>query len=303
MSAADLYDKIVAKVDNAIITQSDIDDVAFASIEQIKKQYPKKEWKSHIRQLKKQILDQMINEYVCVRFARDNDIKITDEEIQSHIETLKKNAGIVTDEEFQKELEKENLTLAELKESIKRQSLMRRVLQKEIYSKINITENEIRNYYNEHIDLFKIPAQVHVKLLLLEVPSNSDENTVKKKAYEIYSKLEEGADFDKLVQKYSAGPSIDQGGDIGVLKQGEGLPEFEKVAFNLDNGEFSKPFRTKHGWNIIKVLDKKERTFISLEKKHDEIELLLKKQKARTLEMEWFEKQRSRTYIEILSVE
>jgi len=168
---------------------------------------------------------------------------------------------------------------------------------------INITENEISDFYKSEKFRYKDEKGKILSLDKAKDKVNSDENTVKKKAYEIYSKLEEGADFDKLVQKYSAGPSIDQGGDIGVLKQGEGLPEFEKVAFNLDNGEFSKPFRTKHGWNIIKVLDKKERTFISLEKKHDEIELLLKKQKARTLEMEWFEKQRSRTYIEILSVE
>ena len=305
VQAQEQLDKIIARVDNYVITASDLEEASYRSMQEIKKNYPEDEWGTKSRELRNQILMRMVDEYVCVAAARELEIKVTDEEIDMRLQGLKESAGITSDEMFREELAKEGMTLDELKESIRRQTLARKVLQFEVYSKVKVSETEVNNYFDEHISVYRVPAQIHAELLLLEVSNDqpSEWERVGKKAEDIYNKILDGASFEDMVKEYSHGPSLDQGGDIGFIEKGKGLPEFEKVAFALESGTISKPFRTEHGWNIVKIVEKKAEYIKPLSEVRDEITMMLKMVKSRDLESEFLEKYRTRTFIEIRNQE
>ncbi len=300
--AAEPFDRIIVKVDNDIITLSDLEEVSAVSMEEIKSTYPPDQWDDKLKQLQDQILNQMINERVCVRVARDLEIQVTDQELDAHIQMLREKAGVSSDEDFNLQLAREGLTLDELRESIRRQSLARKVLQKEVYSKVDVPESLLESYYQEHRSIYAESASVRIGLLLLEVKDTDSAawDRAEKTANEIYERIADGADFAEQVKQFSQGPAVDQGGDIGYLEKGKALPEIETIAFSMKIGDVSKPFRTDHGWNLIKILDLKNERIPPLSEKRDEIETILRQTRARDLEMEWFEKQRSRTYIEKL---
>ena len=303
--AEELLDRIIARVDEYVITATDLEEASYRSLEEVRKNYPEDEWETKSREIRNQVLMRMVDEYVCAAASKELEIRVSDEEIEMRLQAMKENAGITSDQMFQEELAKEGMTINELKDSIRRQTLARKVLQLEVYSKIKVSESEINDYFEEHIAVYRIPAQVHAGILLIEV---SDDNPGEweragKKAESIYEKIQQGAVFEDMVKEYSDGPSTDQGGDIGFIEKGKSLPEFESVAFELNTGDVSKPFRTQHGWNIVKIIEKKEEYTKPLSEQKDEIKTMLKMLKSRDLEAEFLEKYRAKTFIEIKAQE
>jgi len=305
VNSAELLDQIVAQVDQWGITRMDLEEACASSIAQIKQEYPKDQWKSKTLEIKNKVLGQMINEYVCMAVARELELSVSDDEIDFEISMLMEKAGIQSLEEFESELAREGLTLDEFKKSKRKQSTMRKVLQREVYSKIKVSNVELEDYYHIHEDIYRKPAQVKVGLILLKVVSEreSDWEQTGETALEIFTKLESGVVFSKMVRDFSEGPSKEQGGDIGFIEKGKGLPEFEEVAFGLQTNEISKPFRTTHGWNIIKILDRIEESVHPFTEVSSDIKALLKSLKASEQINEWFEQQRKKVFIQTKPIE
>jgi parvulin-like peptidyl-prolyl isomerase len=297
---SEVLDRVLVKVDNGIITLSDLNEATAPMLSEMRSKYPADQWKEKSEEISNHVLSQMIDEYVCTRAARDLEITVSDEEIESHIENLWKKAGITSQDQFLEELRREGMTLDDLRESLKHQALTRKVLQREVYSKVRVPDVDIRKYYEENIKLYQQASQVKVAILLLEVKLKSEIawDETGKKAREICDLLKSGLDFGKAVKQYSDGPAVDEGGDIGYIEKGKGLPEFEEVAFALKKDEISEPFRTQHGWNIIKVQDVIPEHTQSLDEVRDDIEKQQQMMRSRDAEREWLEKQRSKTYIE-----
>ncbi|HPQ38769.1 MAG TPA: peptidylprolyl isomerase [bacterium] len=301
ISAEELAERIVAKVDYSIITLTDLMEASAPSVQQIRENFPAEEWDNRIRELRSNVLMQMINEYVCVRFARDNEIVVTDEEIEATIQAIRERAGMTSDTEFKKQLAMEGLTLEELRENLKRQATVRKVMRREVQSRVRVTESDIREYWKENADQYQSKARVRVAVLMMDTESSGPmgRQVAKDRIYEIHEKLESGADFAEMVKEHSDGPATDQGGDIGFLEEGKALPVIEKAAFSLDVGHFSAPLETSFGWVIVKVLERQDAGLTALDSVRDEIENILKAQRARDLEAEWFERERAKTFIQI----
>ncbi len=300
--AAETIDQIVAKVDDGIVTRSRLDEASRPSLEQIHQNYPPDEWDRRDREVRTQILNQMINEGVCLRFARDNQVAVSDAEIEATISTLRENAGIKSDEEFQKQLAMEGITLDALKENLRKQSIVRRVLRNEVYTKIRVTEPEIMDYYKANNDIYQSNAKFRVGVLMIDTESSGllGNAAAERKIREIHDRLDAGEDFATLVKLHSDGPASENGGDIGFLEEGKALPIVEKTAFQLDVGHYSDPLQTDFGWVIVKLLEKVDAGMKPLQELRDEIEMAVREKKARNLEQEWFDRQRALTYIEIL---
>ncbi len=138
-----------------------------------------------------------------------------------------------------------------------------------IKGKLNITESEIKKYYEEHkAKEFTEPEMVKARHILIRVPLKATKAQVAKakaEAEKIYRMLKNGADFAKLAKKYSGDPgSSMRGGELGFFPKGRMIPKFEKVAFSMKVGQISKPFRTKFGFEIVQVQAKRPATVLPL---------------------------------------
>ena len=177
--------------------------------------------------------------------------------------------------------------------------LTQALIEETVNKNITVTDKEIEEYYNNNINEFQIPEKVKVSLILIAVDSNAGEDAKaekKKQAEQVLYKAKAGENFAELAQQFSDDAATKKrGGVMGFFPRGSKSAEIEEVAFNLEKDEVSDLVLTEKGYNIIKMLDKKEGTTKSLEdsrktinskltqkKKNEAVQQLLKDLKAKT---------------------
>ena len=134
-------------------------------------------------------------------------------------------------------------------------------VQKNVLSKVKVTDKDVEEYYKNHPKEFEKPETVKARHILIGFKGDMTEDQKKelrKKADDVLKKAKGGDDFAQLASEYSDDPgSKTKGGELGYFPKGNMVPEFENAAFNLKPGEISNVIETPYGYHIIKVEDKK----------------------------------------------
>ena len=148
----------------------------------------------------------------------------------------------------------------------------------------HVTDAEMQQYYQAHQQQFKVDDQVQVRHILIKVDPNAtpqQDAAAKAKAQSILDQLKKGGNFAELAKKNSDDPgSKDQGGELGFIKHGVTVPEFDKVAFMLQPGQTSGLVRTKYGYHIIQVESKQ----VAHTKPFDEVKTTIEAQLTHDME-------------------
>ena len=152
-----------------------------------------------------------------------------------------------------------------------------------IFDGINLTDNDLRQYYDANLSQYQTPGQIRAQHILLRV--NEDEGdtdeSVEAQAAELAEQARSGEDFAELARLHSDDEgTAEQGGDLGLFGRGRMVPEFEAVAFTLNAGDISDPVKSSFGYHVINVNEKQEETTESFETVRETIENLLKQQQA-----------------------
>lgn len=234
--------------------------------------------------------------------ANVNNVKITVTDFEKEIESLPANyKGMVNankrkflddlilqellyQEAVKKRLEKDKEIISTL-ERVKKKILAQKLLEKEVMELVKTSEDEIKKYYEENKKDYEMPEQVNAAHILVRVKdgaSEAEDKAALEKAEGLLKKIKEGADFSTVAKENSDCPSSSKGGDLGYFSSGQMVPEFEEAAFKLKVGEVSNIVKTKFGYHIIKVLDKKESRLKELNEVRDEIEQKLTKEKQKS---------------------
>ncbi len=155
----------------------------------------------------------------------------------------------------EKGLDKDPFIQKKLSE-MERYLLAEEVLQKQL-STVKPTEEELKKFYEKNMELYTEPEGLKLKHILIYVPEKADKQTKEKalaKAKKIREELRKGAKFEELAKRYSDDTaSREKGGDIGVLRKGMTVPEFEQKVFSLKEGSISEPIESPYGYHVVKV--------------------------------------------------
>lgn len=219
--------KVVAKVDGLEIDQQDIFRFLNGIDPQVASQFNTPEGVQ-------KVVDELINQELMYLDAKENNLD-EDEEYQSMLEENKK-------------------------------ALLKSYALNKLIEDVSPTEEDIKNYYDEHKDQMK-KAETRVASHIL-VGSED-------KAKEVLEEMEDGLKFEEAAKKYSTCPSKEQGGNLGEFGRGKMIPEFEEKAFSMDEGEISEPVKTQHGYHIIRVEEVNPEGTKSLEESKEEIKQML----------------------------
>ncbi len=206
-------------------------------------------------------LDLMISDEIIRQETEKEDISVTDEEIAAEIAVYEEEYG--GDEQLEAALAENGMTIEDLKEEV--QTYVK--IEKLIGPNIEITDEQIKAYFEENKDSLGQSAKVEASHILTET---------KEEAEEIKAQLADGADFAEVAKEQSTDTvSAENGGQLGTFGAGEMAPEFEEAAFAMEVGGISEPVETEFGFHIIKVTDKTEATAPTLENSKEQIEGLL----------------------------
>jgi len=220
---------------------------------------------SELVQFQEQILDDLIAERLMLAEARkDTTIAVTDEQIEMGIEEHISNLvqQFPSDEVFLEELSREGMTLRSFKKKlrpeIENQLLKQQLINRKL-SSIAISNKEVYDFYEIYKDsIADQPEAVRLAHILITFqPSGSTEDSVRKIAEAVRKNAAGGADFATLAITHSDGPSALTGGDLGFLSKDDVVPEFGRVAFNLEPGDISGVIRTMYGLHIVKCEERR----------------------------------------------
>lgn len=221
----------------------------------------------------KQLLDRLIEQKLIQQAAKEKGVTVSDQQVQEKLDEMKEQFG--GEASFQLYMAQFGITEDLLKQDIRNQLLVEGILGPEI----EISEEEMKSYFEENKAMFDEPEQVRARHILVET---------EEKAQEVLAKLERGESFESLARQYSTDEGTkDNGGDLGYFGRGVMVAEFEEAAFSLKPGETSRPVKTQYGYHIIKVEDYKEARPAEFEEKKEEIEEALRQEKVASKMEEW----------------
>jgi peptidyl-prolyl cis-trans isomerase SurA len=216
-----------------------------------------------------EVLRSLIDNELMLQRAEKAGLIATDADVDARLNELK---APYTKEEFDKQLGQWGLRLDELKARIRKDESVKKLFNKDITSKINITDSDVANFYNANRGSFNLPEpQVHMAQILVtprpdpnshnlknDKAHNDDE--AKRKIQALEARLRQGEDFAMLAQNYSEDPvSTPNGGDIGFLPESsmdKTSPELKKMVLALQPGQLSPIIHDNEGYRILKMISK-----------------------------------------------
>ncbi len=247
-------DKIVAIVNDGIITQSQLDD----RVNMIKVNLSKSKTPLPPRAiLEEQVLEQMINQNLQLQLAESNGIHVSEEELNTTIGRIAEQNKMTVEAMF-KEMtaDGENYTL--FRDEIREEMILHQLQQREVASTITVTPQEVSDYLRSINAKKENRTQYHVENILIalpEAPTPKQAAEAQAIADELMTDIKKGGNFRSLAVEYSNGQHALKGGDLGWRKLAE-LPDvFANEIPRLKNGEVAGPFRTGNGFHIIKLVE------------------------------------------------
>lgn len=297
---AGTIDKVVAIVNDSVITLSDLNTAASVKMDDLQK-IGKPEEKKRIMETKSKVLDQLIERKLVEQASNKAGITVSEREIDNAIDDVKKQNNLNQDA-LLRALASNGLTFKEYRSQLKDQIRQMKFVSKEFRSKITVADEDIEAYYKQNIERFYEPVTIRLRQIFLATPRNITDiqkQDIEQKAKDILIKIRQGEDFAKLAAAYSQGPNPENGGDLGFLKVGEIDPTIEKIALNLKSGETSGIIPTKLGLFIIQVMEKKEKEPKPFETVKNNIKNMLFQNIVEERFKLWLEEQKSISLIEV----
>ncbi len=257
-----IIDRVVAVVEDRSVLQSEIDlEVRRFMLQSQRTVLPEDEEKK----IRREVLDGLISDHLLAIHADKEGITVTDDEVDATIERLIEDnmRALGGEDAFKRQLEKEGMTLKELRalyrERVKSKMLIERLMYSKVMGDVIVTEAEVSEYFRDHIDeLPKRPQTVRLAtILLMPKPSEAARAEPLRKIREAETKVRAGEDFAGLAKEYSEGPSAQYGGSLGYIELADFAdhPTFVDAVRGLTVGEVSEPVLTGFGYHLIKLED------------------------------------------------
>ncbi|HEY1940305.1 MAG TPA: peptidylprolyl isomerase [Candidatus Angelobacter sp.] len=319
LHADNIVDEIIARVNDQIITRSDMEKAKQTNLEELKQRFPS-DWEAKWTKAQKDILRDLIDQQLLLE--RGKDLGITGEtEVVKRLNQLRQQMGLASIDDLEKEAQKQGVSYEEFKEQIRIGAVTQQVIGQEVGSKLHISNEDIQDWYNKHQKELEGVEEVGLSEIMIPtqpVPENVEgkdkqDSTADKqlpedpakvaeaeaKANQILEQLHKGAKFEDLAKKESQGPTAAQGGTLGSFKRGELAKDLEEKTFSLKAGETTGVIRTRQGFIILQVTGHRQPGIPPLKDVSDRIREAIYSERLEPAARAYLTKLREEAYIDI----
>jgi peptidyl-prolyl cis-trans isomerase SurA len=248
---AEVVDEVVAKVNDDIVSKSELDGEEQALLQQLYQDFSGAELDSKVAYAKAHLLRQLIDRRILIQRAGHLfDVnKMQDFFLQQFLD----QQNIKTEKDLEKMLAQENMNLADWKKKLVEFFAPQQVLRAEVTERIAISEADAQAYYDAHSAEFTVPAEATVREIVVTV-AGTDRGAAREKAEGIRARAAApGADFAAIAKESSDAGTKSQGGLLGLVKKGDLAAPLEAAAFSVPVGEVSEVIEVEHGFHILKI--------------------------------------------------
>jgi len=298
---AGVADRIVAVVNDEVITLSELNNAFEPYLERFTANYQGPDREKALGETKTALLNRMIDNLLMEQESRKTGVTVRNEEVTDAINDMQKQRKI-SPEEFLKAMQREGITLDAYRKDIRDQLVRLKLIRRDIKSKVAVTEEEIGEYYRKHREDYDGNEAVRIRQILLLLPKEENP-AVKEKlradADAIHKRLLNGEPFEPLSAKFSQGPAAAEGGDIGYIEKGMIHSEVEDAAFSLPLNQISGVIESSVGFHIVQVVDRRGAGIKAIENVREEIREKIDREKMEKKFGEWLVELRKKSHIEI----
>ncbi len=290
-----IFDRIVAKVNNEIITLSSIE----GRVNALKEKYGN-DMGNDENAILLEALETMIDERLKLQEGKKMGFEVDDITVDAAIKEVEKNNSL-EDGQLAAMLEAEGKSLENYKNIVRNQILVSKITRFELGSRMAISGRKIAKYYHDNQKEFWESSQVRVKHILILFEKDASEKIKKEKnkqIKEILAEVKGGKDFAEAAKEYSEDVSASLGGEVGFVIKGQMVPEFEKAVYRLKEGEISDVVETEYGYHIIKAEEIQKGRTTPFKEVKEKIKKILSINKKESVYKAWINELRESAFIE-----
>jgi peptidyl-prolyl cis-trans isomerase SurA len=301
---AKTVEEIIARVNNEIITRSELDKARVAAEEDAKQECQGKctpeQLRADIEDRQKNTLRDLIDQSLLVQRGKDMGVNVEPEVIK-RLDQLRQQNKIDSMEDLEKAVTAQGTNWEDFKNNIRNGLLTQRVIGSEVGSHITIGKEEIAKYYEEHKKEFVRPEQVALREIEVSTEGKKDTELpdLKKKAETALKRVKDGEDFGEIAKRFSDSTTAKQSGFLGVYKRGELSKELEEIVFKMKKNELTDVMDTKQGYLVLQVLERYEAGEQPLTKVENEIMDHLYSQRMEPAMRQYLKTLREQSYVVI----
>jgi peptidyl-prolyl cis-trans isomerase SurA len=247
-------DRVVAVVNDMIITESELAINTKAAREQLKimnKPLP------DAAALRRQVLDRLIFDSLQLQIAKRNNLEVSNEEINKAIQDMA-NENHMTLEQMKKAIERDGIEYSTFRKRINDQMIVARLQQSAVGSKVNISDSEVKEYLRSVANKKLGSSEYHLMHILVplsESPTPQKLQAASARAKKLVAALKQGVSFEQLATNNSTGTEALGGGDLGWRKAAELPTLFAQQLTTIKINEIAGPIRASNGFHILKLID------------------------------------------------
>jgi parvulin-like peptidyl-prolyl isomerase len=298
----ELLDRVVAVVNDEVITQAELDTFLRPLYEQYSKEYSGQELVQVMGEIRQKMLSQMIEDKLVYQEAVAMGIEVKDEEVEKELQTFK--SKMEKPEALDELLEREGLTMKALRERLKKQAMVRQLQDREIRSKVIVSPAEVEEFYKNNPDQFKTKERVQVKSLTIKKSEEAREKGLtdeqaKQRIELLAQKIRMYRNFDQIVKDFSEDSHAKQGGVGEWIDRGAMIESVDNVIFKASIGEVTEIVETPVGYHMFRIEAREPEKVRYFEEVKDQIAGYLFQEKSAARFRDWMEEVKKAAYISI----
>jgi peptidyl-prolyl cis-trans isomerase SurA len=306
-----VIEEIVARINNAIISRSDLQ----RSKEDVLRECKEKggsdsDCQAESANREKDVLRDLIDQQLLLQ--KGADLGITgDTEVIKRLDEMRKSMNLPSLEALEQVAQQQGVSFEDYKQNMKNQIITQQVIQHEVGPKISITPEDVKKFYESHQKELDRQEAVRLSEILIPTvakPAKEGDTPIEdatsiaaaqQKADAAVAALAKGEKFEDVAKKYSEGPTVAQGGDLGTFERGKLAKQLEDRVFTMKQNETTEPIRTKQGFVILKVTEHQAPGVPPLKDVEQEIQNAIYYQKLQPALREYLTKLREDAFIDI----
>jgi len=292
MSAAEVVDRIVAEVNDEIITMSELQ----AASKSMEAQAGIKPKGKEEKEVERKMLEALIDRKLAKAEAKRRGMGLEDKEMAAALENFKKRNNLPDDEALKNALSKAGITMKEFKQNIADQMIQERLVTVAVGAKSMVSEAEVRQVYEENYKQGG-SAQMHLRAIRMPFPAgatDAQKEELKKKAETVLAELKNGASMQDVAKKFSL-----EGTDVGFVNQSDLDPRLGEFLGRLKPKEVA-PALTPEGIQLIQLVERRSGQARSFEEAAPEIRRVLEQKEMGKRFSEWVKTLREKAHIKIM---
>jgi len=271
-----VVEEIVARVNNEIITTSELEKARTAAAEDAQQECSGRctpeQLQVAVEDRQKFALRDLIDQSLLAQRGKDMGINV-EADVVKQLDQIRIQNKLSGPDDLEKAVTKEGLNWDDFKSNIRNKLLTQEVIRREVGAHITIGREDAMKYYEEHKKEFVKPEQVALRAIEISTEGKKDTELadLKKKAEGLLVRIKDGEDFSTLAKRFSDGATAQQGGYLGVYKRGELSKQLEDQVFAMKKNQLTEVIETKQGYLILQVLERYEAGEQPFEKVENEI--------------------------------